>query len=270
MTKSAYDVFLSYASEDSAIADEFKKLLEKNSLSYFYAPDELKAGDNWEDELRTAVVSSAQVLVLLSRYSIGNSWVATEVGAAWVLEKRIIPCLLHVSPDEIVGPLRRKQAIDVGTTASREKVVQILAEKRPLPVLVPTFEGRWNGPGDFMVCFQMVDQYLIGQVRTGLAPTADVVYAGIPGQDDEVVAKIYIFSAIGTDCGSCKLKLNEDGAGFIGEFFDPAKGGYYAVPFKWAGADLPPWLLEANFLKIRELLPKTFASSLLSFDGTIR
>jgi hypothetical protein len=46
-----------------------------------------------------------------------------ETGAAWVLEKELIPALVQVAPSELLDPIRRYQARVIETTDQKRALV---------------------------------------------------------------------------------------------------------------------------------------------------
>ncbi len=121
-----FDVFISYASGDSAIADELRSDLEKNGLRCFMAEKDIQVATEWQDSIRAALIGSKRVLVLLTPRSINRPWVLMETGAAWALGKPLIPALSHVAANELLDPIRRHQARVIETTAQRQSLVNEL------------------------------------------------------------------------------------------------------------------------------------------------
>lgn len=123
-----FDVFVSYAVGDSAVANELRDDLERNGLRCFMAEKDIHVAAEWQDSIRAALVGSKQILVLLTPRSISRPWVLMEIGAAWVLEKALIPALSHVAVDELLDPIRRYQARVIETTAQRRVLVDELVK----------------------------------------------------------------------------------------------------------------------------------------------
>jgi hypothetical protein len=110
--KSKYDVFLSYSSADTEKANDIRKALEESDLNCFMADKEIKGGDEWSDKIRKALRVSHEVCLLFSPNSVKSEWVLTEWGAAWVLEKRIVPVLLRVDVKDLPERLKALQVFD--------------------------------------------------------------------------------------------------------------------------------------------------------------
>ena len=131
-----FDVFISYATGDSAIADELRNDLEKNGLKCFMAEKDIQVATEWQDSIRAALIGSKRVLVLLTPRSINRPWVLMETGAAWALGKALIPALSQVAANELLDPIRRYQARVIETTAQRQLLVN---------ELTGTYKGAQDG-----------------------------------------------------------------------------------------------------------------------------
>ena len=68
------------------------------------------AAAEWEPQLREAMLASDSVLLLMTPRSKDSLWVAAEAGAAWVLQKKLIPVLMFVEPQQLFEPIRKYQA----------------------------------------------------------------------------------------------------------------------------------------------------------------
>lgn len=95
-------VFLSYSTEDRPYALRLQKLLSPYAKFRVFTTDALSAGEDWTPKLREEIVRSDVFMVLLSPTSVGSSWVLQELGAAWALNKPIIPV---VTQPEVAGKL---------------------------------------------------------------------------------------------------------------------------------------------------------------------
>jgi len=122
-----FDVFISYAAGDSAIANELRDDLEGRGLKCFMAEKDIAAAEEWQDRVRAALRGSVRVLVLLTPRSINRPWVLMETGAAWALGKPLIPALVQISPNDLLDPIRRRQARVIETTAQRKALVEEIA-----------------------------------------------------------------------------------------------------------------------------------------------
>ena len=82
---------MSYASEDRSSAEEVIKHLTTVPNLQIFNDNSISAGEDWESIIRRELDKSDYFLVLLSPASIRSKWVQFELGAAWGLDKFIIP-----------------------------------------------------------------------------------------------------------------------------------------------------------------------------------
>jgi hypothetical protein len=123
----SYDLFLSYASSDSATASELRGELERKGLTCFMAEKDIAVATEWQDVIRNALLGSKRILILITPRSMNRPWIFLETGAAWALGKTLIPALVQVSPSDLLDPIRRYQARIIETTAQRRSLVRELA-----------------------------------------------------------------------------------------------------------------------------------------------
>lgn len=127
---SKYDIFVSYASSDSALANELRADLEKHGFKVFMAEKDIPVSSQWKHTIRDALRSSTRVMILLTPNSVGRPWVLLETGAAWALDKDLIPAMAFVDPSQFVDPLRDIQGRRIETTQQKtELVAEIVAHK---------------------------------------------------------------------------------------------------------------------------------------------
>lgn len=110
--KGSYDVFLSYNGNEATLAEEiFKKIIDAGGKA-FLAKKTIEPGSDFAEEIRNALRESNELWLLVSPNSVKSEWVISEWGAAWVLEKRIVPILYRCSPESLPDRLRQLQCID--------------------------------------------------------------------------------------------------------------------------------------------------------------
>ena len=124
-----YGVFISHANEDTNLAEELKNGLEQKGVRCFMAKRDIASGARWEPGIREALMASKRILLLLTPRSKDRLWVTLEIGAAWALEKDIVPALVQVSPSELGDPIRHFQARVIETSVQRNRLVEELAEE---------------------------------------------------------------------------------------------------------------------------------------------
>ena len=84
-------VFLSHASTDMVLGRKVRNLISQNFNAQVFTTEDLNAGEEWETKLRDELSTADVVVALLTPASVASSWVLQEIGAAWALQKPIIP-----------------------------------------------------------------------------------------------------------------------------------------------------------------------------------
>lgn len=79
---------------------------------FFLAEKSIQPGHDFAEEIRRSLKGSREVWLLVSPSSLNNEWVTTEWGAAWALEKKIIPILFRCDIDALPARLKGLQCID--------------------------------------------------------------------------------------------------------------------------------------------------------------
>ena len=108
-----YDIFLSHSSIDSVKARIIYNKATALNLRVYFSPVDLEPGQRFSEELRQALVASAEVWLLASEASLASVWVHTEWGAAWVLQKKIVPILYRIGPSKLPDRLQELQVVDL-------------------------------------------------------------------------------------------------------------------------------------------------------------
>jgi len=107
-----YDVFVSYASADKDEAGQIREGIEKAGGSPFMAQKDVTPGSDFAEEIRTALQTSRELWLLVSPSSLKSDWVLSEWGAAWALQKTIVPILLRCDHEQLPDRIGRLQCID--------------------------------------------------------------------------------------------------------------------------------------------------------------
>jgi TolB-like protein/Flp pilus assembly protein TadD len=84
------DVFVSYASQDAAVANEIAAALERNGLRCWIAPRDVRPGAQYADAIVGAINEARAVVVVLSASAVASSHVGREVERAASKHKPII------------------------------------------------------------------------------------------------------------------------------------------------------------------------------------
>ena len=111
--KYSFDVFLSYSERDRDCASILHEKVVTSGGKIFMAPKELNPGDDFAEEIRKALVCSRELWLVVSPNSIKSEWVISEWGAAWALEKAIVPILYHCDHGLLPDRLKKIQCVDM-------------------------------------------------------------------------------------------------------------------------------------------------------------
>jgi hypothetical protein len=107
-----HDVFVSYASPDQQEANVLFDAVTKAGGKAFLSSKLLSPGDDFAETIRSQLISSRELWLLVSPNSLKSEWVLTEWGAAWLAGKRIVPILHRCRPEDLPDRLRRLHCID--------------------------------------------------------------------------------------------------------------------------------------------------------------
>ena len=92
------DVFISYATEERARADEVRRELEALGLSVFFDAERLESGDVWSDVIDRELKSAGAVVALWSPHALSRPWVKKECALA--MQRNVLaPALLEPVSD---------------------------------------------------------------------------------------------------------------------------------------------------------------------------
>lgn len=113
--KPEYQVFVSHATADKWIATTFCEKIDATGATSFRDDRDINGGDSIPQSIRTEILVSRELVVLLTPDSIERPWVLIEVGAAWGRREdyRIVPVLCHVTFDAIPDIIEGKKAFHI-------------------------------------------------------------------------------------------------------------------------------------------------------------
>lgn len=90
-TKQKESVFISYSTKDSEAANQIRRMLERNHIPCWMAPNSIPAGGNYADIIPVAINNCEIFLLILSKNSQESIWVPKELDIAINNKKAIIP-----------------------------------------------------------------------------------------------------------------------------------------------------------------------------------
>src|SRR5579859_2673955 len=92
------DVFVSYGSQDVAVADAIVATLERNGIKCWIAPRDVTPGSQYADEIAGAIDDAKLVVLVLSEYAIASRHVGKEIERASSRRRRIIALRTDAAP----------------------------------------------------------------------------------------------------------------------------------------------------------------------------
>src|SRR2546421_147548 len=115
-----YTCFISYSSQDQEFAERLYADLQRKDIRCWFAPEDLKIGDEFRNRIDESIRLYDKLLVILSQHSIDSSWVEYEVKKALKKEQdqgkpTLFPIALDEAikdaPDAWAANIRRKRHI---------------------------------------------------------------------------------------------------------------------------------------------------------------
>ncbi len=109
------DVFISYSSHDSDIAQKVHSSLTLAGVDTFLAEISIKSGEKWKQSIIDNMNSSQWVILLMSQKAKESMAVSHEIGAAIFQRKNLYPIIWDMSPEEMPEWIQDRQAIDISS-----------------------------------------------------------------------------------------------------------------------------------------------------------
>jgi TolB-like protein len=137
-TTSGSDVFVSYASQDAAVANSIVENLESQGLKCWMAPRDVKPGAQYADAIVRAINDANAVVLVMSASAVDSAHVAREVERAASKRKPIIPLRIDTAAlnPELEYYLSNSQWIDVpklGMPAALAKLKEAVGQGSATP-----------------------------------------------------------------------------------------------------------------------------------------
>ena len=85
-----HDVFISYSTKNSELANKICYLLEQNKLKCWIAPRNIPSGTNYIEEITEGIKSTKIVVLVYSSYSQASKYVNNEINMAFSNNKPIL------------------------------------------------------------------------------------------------------------------------------------------------------------------------------------
>jgi hypothetical protein len=116
------DVFVSFSPADRPVVDDLIARLEASDVSHIASP----RGDG--DDARAGIAGAALVLSVVSPMSVYDPYVLFEMGAAWALDRPILPARLGVEASELPDLMAAYQSRPIDSEADRGRLVEELGD----------------------------------------------------------------------------------------------------------------------------------------------
>lgn len=97
-----------------------------------------KAGEDWMKRIKSELSSASVVILMLSPQSLTRHWVHLEAGAAWIMDRPIIPALYSgLKINEVPRPYSDGSSVDLESDAYQ--LLRTLGHAVPLSPFHPAF-----------------------------------------------------------------------------------------------------------------------------------
>ncbi|MBG0808709.1 toll/interleukin-1 receptor domain-containing protein [Methylosinus sp. H3A] len=96
-----YSIFVSHGWHDRWVARQMARSISDAGGAPFIDIFDIKKGDRIEERIRTGIEHCAELVALLTPWSVDRNWVWTEIAAAWALKKRFVGVTYGVTIEEI-------------------------------------------------------------------------------------------------------------------------------------------------------------------------
>lgn len=129
LTASSPKVFISHSHLDIDLANELVAEFGSRGVGCFLAARDIPSGDPWTEDIRRALGTCCEVLVIVTPNSKDSAWVMIEVGAAWAARKTINIAYAYVELQELPRVLTESEAVNIETVKGRRRLVKEVSER---------------------------------------------------------------------------------------------------------------------------------------------
>jgi TIR domain-containing protein len=154
-------VFISHADGDSDVANALEQFLREafaSTVRTFNVSNDrsLLPGDDWWRTIERNLRGLKVMLVVVTPQNSDRPWIHFEAGAAWLLDKRVVPCLARgMSKSSLPTTLAHFQAVSLGVERDVHRLLRTIAKecnavttpklmKRTVP---RRFDAIWSNKG---------------------------------------------------------------------------------------------------------------------------
>lgn len=120
-------IFFSYTAKDSAYAELLADLLKEKGFDT-WTDANLTEGEEWSSRMLAALKKSDLFIPLVSKEFFESSYALMELGAAYSLDKRIIPILTSGDVEHLPLRFRKFQVVDAQKT-DKDSLLRIIEQQ---------------------------------------------------------------------------------------------------------------------------------------------
>ena len=151
-----YSCFISHSTKDKPFAERLYSDLQNKNVRCWYAPEDLKIGDRFQEKIEGSIQLLDRTLIVLSEASVNSAWVEREVQAAREREDRSgKPVLFPIRLDDAVMNASKAWAADLRRTRH-----------------IGDFTD-WKHHDSYQQALERLLRDLKAQLETGSAPASD-------------------------------------------------------------------------------------------------
>src|SRR5688572_8611868 len=127
----ARDCFISHSSQDRAAALAIRNQLEQDGLSCWMAPEDVRCGYNWNEEIVDGIASSRSMILVVSKRSNESPHVKNEVMLAYESKPLFVVRIEDVEPSKGLKLfVQGIQRLDAFGNAFEERVADLCENVR--------------------------------------------------------------------------------------------------------------------------------------------
>jgi len=244
-----YDIFISYSSNDTLIAKELHDKLEQNGLQCYLSYKDISIAQEWEESLQYALKHSKSLLLLLTKESIKSNWIFIEAGAAWILNRDIIPVIYGIEAPDIPDLISNYQWREIKDISDIEKIAKELSKNGS--VIKLDISGLWIDPEDKdEIYFRQTGNSVIGIYKYKNDTTKRGYYKGTMNNRTFKYSWSWFNKQ---EQGEGELILSDDNKKLQGSWFNSkSPNNIFHIGYQKLSNQMPSWLSEDDLKEFYE------------------
>jgi hypothetical protein len=162
-------VFVSYVRSDKKFVDRLVDDLRQHGIEVWQDVEQLAPGENWEREIRRALLEAGALLYVASRHSTGSGWVGYELDAMRGREIPIVPLILDdAGASHLPLHLRDYQWVDF-RSSYEEAVSRLTRGLERFQRSTPVEPEATKSKGYVFISYAEEDGEFVGRLKQFLA-----------------------------------------------------------------------------------------------------